>query len=376
MTRVLVVDDDPNQVRALARVISVRSPGLSIVTADGGNAAIEVLRSMPVDVVLTDLQMPDVNGFELLSWLLSHQPHVQVFTMTAYPDRESMERLRELGSVECYTKPLDVASVLEQLTTTLAQGVRGHVRNIGLASLLQLIEMERKTCTLTVESTERIGYLYVNEGALVDARHGDLQGEDAAIRIVGWSSPAVTIINTCATRQRTVQRPIGFIVMEAMRVSDEATRGASGLHIAASSPPERFVSGGLFDSIAPSLRPSPTLSDFPLAIPDNADAIAIVETESGRIRSSAGKFERLEAVAQLMTVLYNEEAAALAKQENSEAIEELVLTTRSHWVVARPLATQPPSLALLVFDPQRANSALERMELAAFVRKLQGVSAS
>jgi YesN/AraC family two-component response regulator len=99
VTRVLVVDDDPNQVRALARVISVRSPGLSIVTADGGNAAIEVLRSMPVDVVLTDLQMPDVNGFELLGWLLSHQPHVQVFTMTAYPDRESQD-LHAHGRIE------------------------------------------------------------------------------------------------------------------------------------------------------------------------------------------------------------------------------------------------------------------------------------
>ena len=375
MTRVLVVDDDPNQVRALARVISVRSPGLSIVTANGGNAAIEVLRSMPVDVVLTDLQMPDVNGFELLSWLLSHQPHVQVFTMTAYPDRESMERLRELGSVECYTKPLDVASVLERLATTLAQGVRGHVRNIGLASLLQLVEMERKTCTLTVESAERIGYLYVNEGVLVDARFSDLQGEGAAIRIVGWSSPAVTIINTCATRQRTVERPIGFIVMEAMRVRDEATREMPRPDAPAAvpvvlTPSERAVSFA-FDSLPPSLRPTPSLSDFPLSIPDNADAIAIIEAASGRIRTSAGKFDRLDAVAQLVADLYSRELEAVTTLGNGETIEELVITTRRYWAVARPLAMQPPSLALLVFDPERANSVLERMELAAFVRTLQ-----
>ena len=82
MTRVLIVDDDPNQVRVLARVVSLRQPGLSVVTAHSGSEAVELLRSMPIDLVLTDLQMPDMNGFELVAWLLSHQPHVQVFTMT------------------------------------------------------------------------------------------------------------------------------------------------------------------------------------------------------------------------------------------------------------------------------------------------------
>jgi CheY-like chemotaxis protein len=382
MTRVLVVDDDPNQVRALARVISVRSPGLSIVTANGGNAAIDVLRSMPVDVVLTDLQMPDVNGFELLAWLLSHQPHVHVFTMTAYPDDEAMDRVRELGSVECYTKPLDVASVLEKLSSALAQGMRGHVRNIALASLLQLIEMERKTCTLAVESSSRTGFLYIAEGQLIDARWGDMQGDEAAIQMAGWVSPAVTIINTCATKQRTVRHPISYIVMEAMRLHDESRRPAAvarppssagaGLSISVSAP-ER-AEWALFESSSPTPSTDRTLSNFPLTIPANADAIAIVEADSGRIRTSAGRFERLDALAQLVANVYSKEAEAISQLALEEKIEELVITTRRYWTVARPLAMEPPSLAFLVFDPQRANSVLERMELETFVRSMQAWS--
>lgn len=367
MTRVLIVDDDPNQVRVLARVVALRQPGLSVVTAHSGAEAVELLRTMPIDLVLTDLQMPDMNGFELAAWLLSHQPHVQVFTMTAFPDDEAVDRLRALGSVECYTKPLDVANVLERLSTTLAQGMRGHVRNISLPSLLQLIEMERKTCTLAVESEGRTGYLYMSEGALIDARMGDCHGDDAAIQIAGWHSSAVTIINTCATKQRTIERPMGFIIMEAVRLLDEAGRvkkeACTGLEIDL---------GSMDEPAEPPLRIDlRSVSHFPVPPPPDSNAIAIVETATGRIRTSAGAFRDLAAVAQLVAKIYANEARAVEQMGIGEAISEIVMTTEKYWTMTRPLKTEPPSLALLVFDPQRGNVVMERLELEAFVHALE-----
>lgn len=366
MTRVLIVDDDPNQVRVLARVVSLRQPGLSVVTAHSGAEAVELLRSMPIDLVLTDLQMPDMNGFELVAWLLSHQPHVQVFTMTAFPDDEAVDRLRALGSVECYTKPLDVAAVLERLSITLAQGMRGHVRNISLPSLLQLIEMERKTCTLAVESEGRTGYLYMSEGQLIDARLGEQQGDDAAIRIAGWRSSAVTIINTCATKQRTIERPMGFIIMEAVRLMDEANRTqtapSDGLELDLSGMDETP------DNARINLR---SVSMFPVPPPAENNAIAIVEMATGRIRTSAGGFQGLEQLAQLVAKIYANEALVVERMGIDEAITEIVMTTEKYWTMTRPLKTEPPSLAVLVFDPQRANVVLERLELDAFVHALE-----
>lgn len=369
MTRVLIVDDDPNQVRVLARVVALRQPGLSVVTANSGTRAIELLRSMPIDLVLTDLQMPDMNGFELVSWLLSHQPHVQVFTMTAFPDDEAVDRLRALGSVECYTKPLDIANVLERLSTTLAQGMRGHVRNISLPSLLQLIEMERKTCTLAVESEGGTGYLYMSEGALIDARLGNETGDAAAIQIAGWRSSAVTIINTCATKQRTVERPMGFIIMEAVRLMDEASR--------ASTPDDDVLELDLVPSdfaAAAGRAGLRSVSLFPVPEPSENNAIAIVDAATGRIRTSAGEFKGLDALAQLVAKVYANEARAVEQMGIDEAIAEIVMTTERYWTMTRPLKTEPPSLALLVFDPQRNNIVLERLELEAFVDALEAWS--
>jgi CheY-like chemotaxis protein len=367
----LIVDDDLNQLRALARIVSVRQPGLSVVTANSAAEAIELLRSMPVDLVLTDLQMPDMNGFELVNWLLSHQPHVQIFTMTAYPDGDSVERLVHLGSVECYTKPLDVGSVLERLSATLAQGMRGHVRNISLASLLQLIEMERKTCTLSVESEGKTGYLYISEGALVDARMNEQQGDEIAVRIVGWQGASVTIINTCASKQRTVHRPTNFIIMEAMRLADEAKRnqGAAAASRALSIPAKAGASD--LSALDPwESAPPPSASVFPTVQPVDAEVLAVVEVSSARVCHASGKFAALEALSQFVTRIYVDESAAVERLALDEQIQELVVTAESYWIMVQPLKLKPASLALLVFDSRRTNVVIARGELENFVATL------
>lgn len=380
MTRVLIVDDDPNQLKLLARVISARRPGLSVLTASSGVDAIEKLQASAIDLVLTDLQMPETNGFGLVTWLLSHQPHVQVFTMTAYPDDDAVDRLRALGSVECYTKPLDITKVMERLAVTLKHGMRGHVRNISLPSLLQLIAMERKTCTLTVEADDRTGYIYVQDGVIIDARVDDQRGDEAAIEVTGWPSPAVTIINTCATKQRTVAQSVSFIIMEAVRLTDEAERNRSaeaqrapgGNSDADELDLGPFAAEGVSDA-AISLR---SVSHYPLRKPGDADAIAIVECESGRIRTSAGEFPALEELAQLVARIYYHEAATIESLHTDDVMQELVMTTARYWTMTRPLPTTPPSLAMVVFDPGRANLVLERIELEAFVTALEAWSSA
>ncbi|HKU41922.1 MAG TPA: response regulator [Polyangiales bacterium] len=368
MTRMLIVDDDMSQLRALARVVSVRQPGLSVVTANGVAEAIELLRAMPVDLVLTDLQMPETTGFELVSWLLTHQPHVQVFTMTAFPDGESVERLFELGSVECYTKPLDVGSVLERLSASLAQGTRGYVRNISLPSLLQLLGMEKKTCTLTVESEGQSGYLYLSEGELVDARIGEQTGDAVAVRIVGWSGASVTIINTCMTKQRTVKQPTGFIIMEAVRLADEAKRvQAASLAPAPKVPSDSSDLSG-FDPWESAPPPPAALSGFPPMQPVEAEVLAVVELETGRVCSVSGRFTGLEALAQFVARVYAGESATVEKLNIDERIQELVLTAGTHWIMAQPLNAGALGIALLVFDSRRTNVVMARRELESFVR--------
>ena len=72
--RVLVVDDDPIVLENTASV--VRSFGFSVRTAEGGFVALKILREVLPDIILTDLRMPGMSGFELLSIVRRRFPHV------------------------------------------------------------------------------------------------------------------------------------------------------------------------------------------------------------------------------------------------------------------------------------------------------------
>lgn len=378
MTRILIVDDDHGQLRLLARVISMRRRDLTVLTASHGLEAIEVLSSGPIDLVLTDLQMPEMNGFELLAWVLTHQPHVPVYSMTAYP-AEADDRLSELGSIECFTKPLDIPVLLDRVSRVLAEGTRGHVRNIGLPSFLQLLEMERKSCTLAVESGMQIGHLYLDEGALIDAQCRDLEGVSAALAILAWPDPAITILGGCASRNRSIEVPTGFLIMDAMRQQDEAARSAARREAPSDlpiGPPSEVPMGGHLEAPTPRAstrapeRISMSLSRFPVYLPADARAIALVSS-SGRVRTAAGNLDGLDAHAELVARLFTSEVAAVRGLQLEDEVHEMVVTMRKHWTLIRPVPQDQDSLVVLVFDPERANLVMERRELASFVEELE-----
>ncbi len=386
MTTLLIVDDDQGQLRQLARALSMRRRDLTVLTACDGLEAIEVLEVGPIDVVLTDLQMPEMNGFDLLAWLRQNQPHVPVYSMTAFP-AEVTDRLTVLGSLECFTKPLDIAVVLERVSKVLAEGARGHVRDIGLPAFLQLLEMEQKTCTLSVVSGDRVGYLYLERGALVDARALNVQGLDATWAILSWPEPAITIQSPVANVRRTIELPTSFVIMEAMRRADESGRNGFAddgrttepLPRATATPSSPFSSPFLrtptptpTPAVRPSSRPrssSAPLSRFPVYLPADATAIALVESSTGRVRAAAGSLKGLDAHAALTAALFAAQRNVVEKLD--EEVQEIVITTTHAWTLVRPVRVDPSSLVMLVFDPSRANLVYERRELTSFVDELE-----
>ncbi len=359
MTRVLIVDDDESQLKQLARAFLARR-NLDVVTASSGEAARLLLDNESIDIVLTDLQMPDINGLQLAQWLVQQHPQVMLFAMTAYPDDDSVEQLRELGGIHCFTKPLDVAAVHDRFAETLATGLQGHLSNVSLPSVLQLIEMDGKTCTLHIESQGQIGALYVDTGRLIDARTETQRGTEAAIEITSWPTPTLVIVNQCRTNAITVDRPVSFILMESMRRLDEDSRDQP----AAPAPAE---AGPGFDPFA-DLPPTPPPVPPAAAEPAPDQAILVLDLEGQTVRRVVGGFPHLEEIATLVRTIYQAQTAALALAGADDDVEELVITAGRFWALCRPLPSRHARVVVLLFDPEaRANIVLQRMELDRFV---------
>jgi DNA-binding NtrC family response regulator len=103
--RVMVVDDEETVRLGWSRYLSEQN--FDVTTAEDGGKAINRLRREPVDVVVADLRMPEVDGLELLSWLHGEQPDTPFILLTGYGNADVERRARELGAFDYLDKPID-----------------------------------------------------------------------------------------------------------------------------------------------------------------------------------------------------------------------------------------------------------------------------
>ncbi len=101
--RVLIVDDEPSM-RQVLRIV-LRPEGYDVVVASNGAEALDVLRTGPVDLVLSDLRMPDMSGVEVLRAAKQLNPDIVVMMMTAYASTETAVEAMRLGAADYFIKP-------------------------------------------------------------------------------------------------------------------------------------------------------------------------------------------------------------------------------------------------------------------------------
>jgi hypothetical protein len=98
--------------------------------------------------------------------------------------------------------------------------VGGQIQGISLGSFLQIVNMDKTTCTLKIYSNDDIGYLYMKDGALVAAETGHLSNVDAAYEILSWNK-TVIIIDNAPIPNQNIKIPLMSVLMEGLRRKDE-----------------------------------------------------------------------------------------------------------------------------------------------------------
>lgn len=219
MLTLLIVDDETNFVRSLSA--GLRRYEIEALAAENGKEALEILKAADVDVILTDLRMPQMDGFELIAEVRTKYPEAPIIAMTAFGTPSVFDRLKNLGSLYYVEKPLDLEHLVKVISDAYDMRLRGHVTGIALAAFLQLVDLERKTCTLTVRSQNQSGTLYCKNGQIIHAKTEEDQGIDAAYKMLAWDDVTIDIGNTCSIKEKTISRPTQVICFEGTRLKDE-----------------------------------------------------------------------------------------------------------------------------------------------------------
>ncbi len=120
MKNILLIDDDPGFLKTLEEELSSCNEDWSILTAENGKQGAALIASHSVDLVVTDLGMPEMDGYELLAYLRGKRPTLPIIVMTADDSREAGRKLHSLGVEQYISKPCQFSEIVRAISSRIS----------------------------------------------------------------------------------------------------------------------------------------------------------------------------------------------------------------------------------------------------------------
>jgi DNA-binding NtrC family response regulator len=116
-SRILVVDDEDTLRTVLSQ--ELKGEGYEVETAADGQIAIDTLREKQFELVLLDIKMPNVTGFEVLKYIKQNHPTLKVIMLTGFADLKNAIESKKLGAEDFVSKPYDLVDLITTIERVL-----------------------------------------------------------------------------------------------------------------------------------------------------------------------------------------------------------------------------------------------------------------
>jgi CheY-like chemotaxis protein len=224
MDKILIIDDDAQLLTIIEESLKRYRNKIQIITARDGLIAIKALQKGHFSLVVTEIQLPIVNGLVLLAYMAKNYPNTPCIIMTRHGTPFLKKRLRQETS-HYIEKPFEIAELVHAIMSALGDQeiVRGTLNGVSVVGFLNLIEMEYLTCLCEITSPDRAkGYLFFDRGILCNAFYSNLKGEEAALKLLQINNATIKFRNPPKKEiPRVIETDLSDLVTEAMRTEDE-----------------------------------------------------------------------------------------------------------------------------------------------------------
>jgi CheY-like chemotaxis protein len=239
--KVLLVDDNPMILGMLRGALSSHA---AVTTAtDGADALLKAVDDPP-DLLVSDYRMPGMDGRQLVEKLKSRPATAGVAVILLASKADITEKLGTHEAADDFVeKPFflkeathRIKRVIDKIalekmgkTAATSDGVlRGSLSQMNAIDLVQSLEMGRKTCLLTLTNDSEKCEMYFSEGQVTHAAYGALTGDPAVFKVLRWTGGNFQINFDAKTTQQTTTLNTQGLLMEGLRLLDEAARDGGG----------------------------------------------------------------------------------------------------------------------------------------------------
>ncbi|MDD4242148.1 MAG: response regulator [Smithellaceae bacterium] len=223
MYSILFVDDDKPLLETIHHYFAAYSDDLRISAASNGKDAVRVLETMPVDLVVTELLLPQMDGVELFAHIKKNFPAIPIIIMSGLITAEIKHKFSSRnGSPAFFTKPLNFEELKDAVFRKLQASDTGSISGVSLTSVMQYISLEAKTCVMAARvQGKRPGNIYFHNGEPWDAIWENLRGKEAAVEIISWEKAEISFQRIPPTGvKRTIRNELISLIVEAVQSRD------------------------------------------------------------------------------------------------------------------------------------------------------------
>lgn len=361
--KILLVDDEKLSVEMVTELLLVSFREVEVLTASDGVEALEILDGHDVDLLITDLAMPRLDGLGLLTRVAGRGLTFPIIVMTAFGRSDIEQSVRNLGGIFYLEKPIDLDLLIVTIERLLVAD-RSERTSLSLRGFAQFVGNQHKTGTLEVRANGETGCLYFANGLLIEATTAQASGEAAALEILAWEEVVLHFSARAQGPEPAISKPLAELVVEAARRKDKATQ-----------PVKLWSRDSVLSWDAESTsedRPKKELEmadvkeslNAAMAI-DGALGAALVDYTSGMCLGMAGGGSQLnmEVAAAGNTAVVRSKMKVMKDLGLKDGIEDILITLGRQYHLIRPLRKSPNLFLYLATDRDRSNLALARHKL-------------
>jgi len=232
--KILLLDDDPELLELYKDILSHLPSHPEIFTAASGARGIAMLDADPFTLLVCDLNMPKMDGLQVLSIVRRKFPDLRTIVLTSVMDEQFRSRVYGLGVDLFWQKPgssEEIKQFIDCVESLIGRERQNGFRGVQSKSLVDIIQLEclsQNSTVLKIINGPLTGRIWVQNGEVIDAITDGLAGEDAFRRLLSWKAGNFESLPGEPNRTRTIFNSYQGLLLETAQAHDEATGHKEG----------------------------------------------------------------------------------------------------------------------------------------------------